>query len=44
MLVFSWRAGYSSQLLFLGAEFTQVWARRYGSLREAAPDASSQRT
>jgi membrane protein len=24
---------YSSQLLFFGAEFTQVWARRYGSLR-----------
>jgi membrane protein len=24
---------YSSQLLFLGAEFTQVYARRYGSLR-----------
>jgi membrane protein len=29
---------YSSQLLFFGAEFTQVYARRYGSLRpEAAP-------
>lgn len=26
---------YSSQLLFFGAEFTQVYARRYGSLREA---------
>ena len=25
---------YSSQLLFFGAEFTQVYARRYGSLRE----------
>jgi membrane protein len=25
---------YSSQLLFFGAEFTQVWARRYGSLRD----------
>ena len=25
---------YSSQLLFLGAEFTQVYARRYGSLKE----------
>jgi len=24
---------YSSQLLFFGAEFTQVYARRYGSLR-----------
>jgi membrane protein len=24
---------YSSQLLFFGAEFTQVWARRYGSVR-----------
>jgi membrane protein len=34
---------YSSQLLFLGAEFTQVYARRYGSLRpEAAP--ATQRT
>jgi membrane protein len=29
---------YSSQLLFFGAEFTQVYARRYGSLR---PDPSS---
>jgi membrane protein len=28
---------YSSQLLFVGAEFTQVYARRYGSLREAPP-------
>lgn len=27
---------YSSQLLFFGAEFTQVYARRYGSLRPAA--------
>jgi membrane protein len=26
---------YSSQLLFFGAEFTQVWARKYGSLRQA---------
>jgi membrane protein len=26
---------YSSQLLFFGAEFTQVWARRYGSLEKA---------
>jgi membrane protein len=26
---------YSSQLLFFGAEFTQVWARRYGSRRQA---------
>jgi membrane protein len=26
---------YSSQLLFLGAEFTQVWARRHGSLADA---------
>jgi membrane protein len=34
---------YSSQLLFLGAEFTQVWARRHGSLRELAPDDASQR-
>jgi membrane protein len=25
---------YSSQLLFFGAEFTHVYARRYGSLRE----------
>ena len=29
---------YSSQLLFFGAEFSQVYARRYGSLR---PDPSS---
>jgi membrane protein len=35
---------YSSQLLFFGAEFTQVWARRHGSLRSEAPDDSSQRT
>jgi membrane protein len=34
---------YSSQLLFLGAEFTQVYARRYGSLRPEAPEDSSQR-
>jgi membrane protein len=27
---------YSSQLLFLGAEFTQVYARRHGSLRQEA--------
>jgi membrane protein len=27
---------YSSQLLFFGAEFTQVYARRYGSLRPEA--------
>jgi membrane protein len=27
---------YSSQLLFLGAEFTQVYARRHGSLRPYA--------
>ena len=27
---------YSSQLLFLGAEFTQVYARRCGSLRAEA--------
>jgi membrane protein len=27
---------YSSQLLFLGAEFTQVYAKRYGSLRPEA--------
>jgi membrane protein len=26
---------YSSQLLFLGAEFTQVYARRHGSLRKS---------
>lgn len=26
---------YSSQLLFFGAEFTQVWARRYGSVQPA---------
>jgi membrane protein len=31
---------YSSQLLFFGAEFTQVYARRYGSLRPA-PEAGS---
>jgi membrane protein len=29
---------YSSQLLFFGAEFTQVWARRYGSLRPATSE------
>jgi membrane protein len=35
---------YSSQLLFLGAEFTQIYARRYGSLREPeAAEASTQR-
>ena len=28
---------YSSQLLFFGAEFTQVYARRYGSLRKHEP-------
>ncbi len=27
---------YSAQIVFLGAEFTQVYARRYGSLRAAA--------
>ncbi|TAD86143.1 MAG: YihY/virulence factor BrkB family protein [Oscillatoriales cyanobacterium] len=26
---------YSAQILFLGAEFTQVWANRYGSLMQA---------
>jgi membrane protein len=31
---------YSSQLLFIGAEFTQVYARRYGSLRPAADTGS----
>jgi len=33
---------YSSQILFLGAEFTQVWARRRGSRKalESAPAAS----
>jgi membrane protein len=25
---------YSSQILFFGAEFTQVYARRYGSLAD----------
>jgi membrane protein len=33
---------YSSQILFLGAEFTEVYSRRYGSrrgrLRERPPD------
>lgn len=28
---------YSSQLLFFGAEFSQVYARRYGSLRKEDP-------
>lgn len=28
---------YSAQLLFVGAEFTQVYARRYGSRRESPP-------
>lgn len=27
---------YSAQILFLGAEFTQVWANRYGSLMQAS--------
>jgi len=27
---------YSAQLLFLGAEFTEVYSRRYGSRREPA--------
>jgi membrane protein len=31
---------YSSQLLFFGAEFTQVYARRYGSLRPAEGEGS----
>jgi membrane protein len=34
---------YSSQLLFFGAEFTQVYARRYGSLRPLVPGDASQR-
>jgi membrane protein len=28
---------YSAQIIFLGAEFTQVYARRYGSRRESIP-------
>ena len=28
---------YSAQIVFLGAEFTQVYARRYGSLRATSP-------
>lgn len=28
---------YSAQILLLGAEFTEVWSRRYGSRRGAAP-------
>ena len=31
---------YSSQLLFFGAEFTQVWARRHGSRQADAPGGS----
>jgi membrane protein len=34
---------YSSQLLFFGAEFTQVYARRYGSLRTATEDSTQRR-
>jgi membrane protein len=34
---------YSSQLLFFGAEFTQVYARRYGSLRGGDAEAATQR-
>jgi len=30
---------YSAQILFLGAEFTEVYARTYGSRREAPPAA-----
>ncbi len=33
---------YSSQLLFFGAEFTQVYARRFGSLRGSSAGASVQ--
>lgn len=32
---------YSSQILFFGAEFTQVYANRYGSKVRPAPDATS---
>jgi membrane protein len=32
---------YSAQLVFLGAEFTQVYTRHYGSLRAAAEPASA---
>ena len=28
---------YSAQIFLLGAEFTRVWARHYGSLREPSP-------
>jgi membrane protein len=28
---------YSAQIVFFGAEFTQVYARRFGSLRAVAP-------
>jgi hypothetical protein len=30
---------YAAQIMFLGAEFTQVYARHYGSRIVAAPDA-----
>ena len=32
---------YSSQLVLFGAEFTYVYAHRYGSRRDAAPQAGS---
>ncbi len=35
VIVLLW-INYSAQILFLGAEFTQVWANRYGSLRQAS--------
>jgi membrane protein len=28
---------YSAQILYLGAEFTRAYAKRYGSYREALP-------
>ena len=34
---------YSSQLLFFGAEFTQVWARRHGSRAPGAAEEATQR-
>jgi membrane protein len=34
---------YSAQILLLGAEFTQVWARRHGAWIEPKPDADSTR-
>jgi len=34
---------YSAQILLLGAEFTQVWARRHGAWIEPKPEADSTR-